>query len=60
MERICAHEPYFVQKRDACDIIGLSLIQKCTSVLCMLTYNQVVDACDEYYRIGKNPSHECL
>jgi hypothetical protein len=60
VENICAHDPYFIQKRDACDVLGLSLVQKCTSVLHMLAYSKVVDACDEYCRIGKNTSHECL
>jgi hypothetical protein len=60
MENICAHDPYFIQKRYACDVLSLSSIQKCTSVLHMFAYGQIVDACDEYYRIGKNTSHECL
>jgi hypothetical protein len=60
MESICAHDPYFIQKKDVCDVLGLSSIQKCTSVLHMLAYNQVVDACNEYCRIGENTSHECL
>ncbi len=46
MEGIFVHDPYFVKKIDACDVLGLNLIQKCTSVLDMLAYNQVVDACD--------------
>ncbi len=35
-KNICAHDPYFVQKRYACDVLGLSSIKKCTNVLCML------------------------
>jgi hypothetical protein len=46
MESICVHDPYFVEKRDVCDVLGLSSIKKCTSVLYMLAYNQVVNACD--------------
>jgi hypothetical protein len=37
----------------------LSSIKKCTSALCMLAYGQAANACDEYYRIGENTSHEC-
>jgi hypothetical protein len=48
MESICAHDPYFVQKIYVCDVSGLNLIKKCMSVLHMLAYDQVVNACDEY------------
>jgi hypothetical protein len=51
IESICAHDPYFVQKIYACSVTGLSSIKKCTNVLCMLAYGQVVDACNEYCRI---------
>jgi hypothetical protein len=44
----------------ACEVLGLNLIQKCTSLLHMFAYDQVANACDEYYRIGEITSHECL
>jgi hypothetical protein len=60
MESICAHDFYFVQKKKVCSVIGLNSIQKCTSVLHMLAYGQVANACDEYCMIEKNTSHECF
>ncbi len=60
MESICAHDPHFVHKRYVWGVQGLNFIQKCTSVLHMLAYNQAANACNEYCKIGKNTSHECL
>jgi len=54
------HMIFILFRKDVCGVLGLSLIKKCTSVLHMLAYGQVANACDEYCRIGKNTSHECL
>ncbi len=50
----------FVQKINACGVVGLSSIQKCTCAMCMLAYGQVVDAYNEYCRIGESSTLECL
>jgi hypothetical protein len=43
MDNICAHENYFVQKLNACGVIELNYIQKCTCLhmakLLMLAMN---------------------
>jgi hypothetical protein len=36
IDRVCECDDYFVQKRDACGLWGLSSIQKCTATLYML------------------------
>ena len=50
---VCAYDPWFVQKRDALDRLGLSSLQKCTAAVRMLAYGLPTDACDEYIRIGE-------
>ncbi len=60
MDNICAHAKYFVQKINACGVVGLSSIQKCRCAMCMLAYGQVVDAYNEYCRIGESSTFECL
>jgi hypothetical protein len=60
MDRVCECNVYFVQKRDACGLWGLSSIQKCTAILCMLAYGVTADATDEYCWIGKSTSMESM
>jgi hypothetical protein len=57
---ICAHDNYFVQKRNAYGVIGLSSIQKCTCAMRMFAYGQVIDACNEYCKIRENTTFKCL
>ncbi len=52
MNAIEAHDEYFVQKRNAAGILGLSCLQKVTTVSRMLCYGIAADAVDEYVRIG--------
>jgi hypothetical protein len=52
MNAVEAHDDYFVQKRNATGIIGLSCLQKVTAVSRMLCYGIAADAVDEYVRIG--------
>ena len=52
MNAIEAHNEYFVQKRNAAGILGLSCLQKVTTVSRMLCYGIAADAIDEYVRIG--------
>jgi hypothetical protein len=60
MDNICAHDNCFVQKRNACGVVKLNSIQKCTCVVHMLAYGQAVNTCNEYCRIGENTTFECL
>ena len=54
IERICAQDNYFVQKRDAIGYLGLSPHQKITATLCMLCCNMYVDAMIEYCRTSES------
>jgi len=60
MYNIFTHDNYFIQKRDACGAVELSSIQKCTRAMRMLAHGQAIDVCDEYCRIGKSTTFECL
>ncbi|XP_055960821.1 uncharacterized protein LOC126670604 [Mercurialis annua] len=55
-----AHDPYFVQKRDAAGYLGLSSLQKITAALRMLAYGVTSDYVDEYVRIGESTATESL
>ncbi|XP_020262703.1 uncharacterized protein LOC109838693 [Asparagus officinalis] len=50
---------YFTQRRNNAGKLGLTLIQKCTAALRMLTYGVAVDVCDEYVKIGESTAVEC-
>jgi hypothetical protein len=54
MDRVCARDNYFVQKRDAAGLLGLSPHQKITSALRMLCYGVCGDATDEYCRTSES------
>jgi len=60
MNAVEAHDYYFVQKRDATGVLGLSCFQKVTAALRMLTYGVPADATDEYVRIGESTALESL
>jgi hypothetical protein len=60
MDWVCECDDYFVQKRDACGLWGLSSIQKCTATLRMLAYGVTADATDEYCRIGESTTMESM
>jgi hypothetical protein len=60
IDRVCARDSYFVQKRDACGFLGLSPHQKITSALRMLCYGVCGDATDEYYRTSESTATESL
>jgi hypothetical protein len=55
-----AHDPYFIQKRNAARTLGLSSLQKMTAALRILTYGVAVDSTDEYVRIGESTAVESL
>jgi len=53
MNAVESHDDYFVQKRNAANVLGLSCFQKVTAAFCMLPYGVPADAIDEYVRIGE-------
>ncbi|KAI5004261.1 hypothetical protein ZWY2020_031504 [Hordeum vulgare] len=52
--------PYFTYRADCSGRIGLSPLQKCTATMRMLAYGTPADALDEYLKIGKSTSLECM
>jgi len=60
MDAVEAHDDYFVQKRNAANVLGLSCFQKVTAAMHMLTYGVPADATDEYVRIGESTALESL
>ena len=58
--KVETYEPYFIQKRDNAQRLGLSSLQKITTALRMLAYAMTVDFMDEYVRIGESTSIESL
>uniref|UniRef100_A0A2N9G0I7 DDE Tnp4 domain-containing protein n=1 Tax=Fagus sylvatica TaxID=28930 RepID=A0A2N9G0I7_FAGSY len=55
-----AHDPYFIQKRNAAGTLGLSSLQKMTAALRILAYGVAADSTDEYVRIGESTAIESL
>ena len=55
-----AHDPYFIQKRNAVGKRDLSSLQKMTVALRMLAYGVAADFTDEYVRIGESTAVESL
>lgn len=60
MHAVESHDDYFVQKRSAANVLGLSCFQKVTAAFRMLTYGVPADATDEYVRIGESTAIESL
>jgi len=60
MNDVEEHDDYFVQKRNAANVLGLSCFQKVTATMRMLTYGTAADAADEYVRIGESTTLESL
>lgn len=57
---IISYDDYFIQKRNAAKIEGLSSLQKITAALRMLTYGVSGDMLDEYLRIAESTSIEAF
>uniref|UniRef100_A0A2N9GTA0 DDE Tnp4 domain-containing protein n=1 Tax=Fagus sylvatica TaxID=28930 RepID=A0A2N9GTA0_FAGSY len=55
-----AHDPYFIQKRNATRTLGLSSLQKMTAALRILAYGVAADSTDKYVRIGESTAVESL
>ena len=60
MEKVVARDNYFLQKRDACGVLGLSPHQKITTALRMLCYGVCADATYKYYRTSKSIAMKSL
>ncbi|XP_018453608.1 uncharacterized protein LOC130500030 [Raphanus sativus] len=60
VDRISNEVPYFEQRRNAHGRYGLSALQMCTGVICMLAYGQASDTYDEYLRLGESTAFLCL
>jgi hypothetical protein len=54
------HSDYFMQKRNAAGVLGLSCLQKVVAAFRILAYEVSADALDEYIRIGESTSLEAL
>ncbi|KAL8547548.1 hypothetical protein ACS0TY_007034 [Phlomoides rotata] len=50
---------YFLQQRDATNILGLSMLQKIITMFCVLGYALLADVIDEYINIGESTAIEC-
>ncbi|XP_062118547.1 uncharacterized protein LOC133832185 [Humulus lupulus] len=59
-DAIQGHDNYFVQRRDGIGKLGLSGLQKVTTVFLMLTYGVPADATDEYIKIRESTALESL
>ncbi|XP_058192125.1 uncharacterized protein LOC131309523 [Rhododendron vialii] len=60
LEAIEGHNPYFVQKVDACQVSGPSSIQKMTSSMRMLAYGMPANANGDYLRLRQCTTIECF
>jgi hypothetical protein len=60
MHAVEAHDEYFMKKKNAANISGLSCFQKVTAAFRMLTYGVPADAADEYVRIAESTTIESL
>jgi hypothetical protein len=60
MNAVESHDDYFVQKRSAANVLGLSCFQKVTAAFRMLTYGVPADLTDEYVRIAESTAIESL
>ncbi|KAL5794735.1 hypothetical protein ACOSP7_003329 [Xanthoceras sorbifolium] len=54
------HDNYFVQRRNGLGRLGLSSLQKITSVFQMLAYGVPADSTDEYIKIGESTAIESM
>ena len=53
---IKGHDSCFKQKPDATSKMDIISIQKCKAPIKILAYSFALDACDEYVKLGDNPT----
>ena len=58
--KVETYEPYFIQKIDNAQRLGLSSLQKITATLRILVYGVTIDFMDEYVQIGESTAIESL
>jgi hypothetical protein len=60
MNAVEKHDDYFIQKRNAAGMLGLSYLQKVAVAFQMIANGVAADATDEYVRVGESTALECL
>jgi hypothetical protein len=60
MEVVVVYNSYFVQKRDATGLLGLSSIQKCIVAIKMLPNSVATDYTHKYCKLSESIALECL
>ncbi|KAL9671264.1 hypothetical protein QQ045_008832 [Rhodiola kirilowii] len=58
--KLCNHDDYWHQRRDAAGVLGLLPEQKMTAAIRMLEYGSCADQCAELTRMGKSTTLECM
>jgi hypothetical protein len=60
MYKLSEISPYFSEIYDATGRVGLTLLQKCITVVHQLAYSMVAYMIYEYLKLGKSSALECL
>jgi hypothetical protein len=60
MHKNCETSLYFSERYDATGRIGLTALQKCTTIVHQLAYAIATDTIDEYLKLEKSTALECL
>ncbi|KAL9665958.1 hypothetical protein QQ045_000279 [Rhodiola kirilowii] len=60
MTKLCNHDEYWHQRRDAAGVLSLLPEQKMTAAIRMLAYGSCADQCVELTRMGESTTLECL
>ncbi|XP_048596297.1 uncharacterized protein LOC125578055 [Brassica napus] len=60
VDRLSNEVEFFRQKQDVTGRLGLSALQKCTAAIRVLAYGSVLDAVDEYLRLGTTTTRLCV
>uniref|UniRef100_A0A0D2ZTF0 DDE Tnp4 domain-containing protein n=1 Tax=Brassica oleracea var. oleracea TaxID=109376 RepID=A0A0D2ZTF0_BRAOL len=60
VDRFSNEVRFFRQKQDVTGRLGLSALQKCTAAIRVLAYGYVLDAIDEYLRLGATTARLCV
>ena len=60
VDRLGQYSPYFTQRVDALNRVGFTPLQKCTAALRQLAYGAGADTIDEWLKLARTTSSECL
>ena len=60
MKAVEEHDDYFVQKKNAAGVLGLSCLQKVVAAFHMLAHGVPADALGKYIHIGESTALEAL